>query len=671
MRTKVTLVLIFLNVALFFFIFKFERTWRTEAASLETRRRVLGPEAADIRSLDITHHATNSTFKLVRNRDTWFLTAPLDWPANPHAASSIVQELQLLKNETSFSVSDLALNRQTLADYGLEKPKLSVAFTSGDPVGSAGAPRPAMRLEIGDTTGDGKRLYVLSPDHQRIHVVNRSLIETLSVPLEQLRAETLLSVRVFEARSLSIQTASADPSRPGATGVRVRIRRDATRWTFETPVIARASKTAVELTINELNALQPKTFEPTPRPAALPSAAPRLRIMIEGNNRHETLFLGDAVPSSPAAGASDTAPATAGTSGAAKPEEYYAQLDGRDALFTVVIPPALLDSLRMAQESLREKRILDFDPGTVSAITIAAPIQPNQAPITLQRLEAAPGQAREADQAWQIVHRSDGAQSPQTSPGETPAVRRLLERLTLLSAEQFKSDAPTSADLEDWGFNRPLRQVTLAFAGNTPALDLRLGTDSARSTTYARVGTMSEPGASIYTVNSDILTALDLSPDVWRNRAVGEPLPASSRVAALKLTDLTENRALAEITLNAAGDPTAPVRDPKAVAIVVAALRNLRAKDFVAGGFADRVAVANDAPWRFQLDASITSPGLAGLEQTRTFTLLLSERLGGVVQYAGSKELDSIFSLDQGLIDALWSLAYGGRDPGPPAAKKP
>ena len=39
MRTKVTLVLIFLNVALFFFIFKFERNWRTEAASKEARRR--------------------------------------------------------------------------------------------------------------------------------------------------------------------------------------------------------------------------------------------------------------------------------------------------------------------------------------------------------------------------------------------------------------------------------------------------------------------------------------------------------------------------------------------------------------------------------------------------------------------------------------------------------
>ena len=34
MRTKVTLVLLFLNVVLFFFIFHFERDWRTERGEL-------------------------------------------------------------------------------------------------------------------------------------------------------------------------------------------------------------------------------------------------------------------------------------------------------------------------------------------------------------------------------------------------------------------------------------------------------------------------------------------------------------------------------------------------------------------------------------------------------------------------------------------------------------
>ena len=41
MRTKVTLVLIFLNAVLFLVIFRFERSWRTESVAREVRRRVL------------------------------------------------------------------------------------------------------------------------------------------------------------------------------------------------------------------------------------------------------------------------------------------------------------------------------------------------------------------------------------------------------------------------------------------------------------------------------------------------------------------------------------------------------------------------------------------------------------------------------------------------------
>ena len=90
MRTKVTLALLFLNVALFFFIFRFEREWRTEAASREARRLVLGPETANIRTLELTPPAGGG-FALARERDAWFLTRPLDrWPANPHAVNAIL-----------------------------------------------------------------------------------------------------------------------------------------------------------------------------------------------------------------------------------------------------------------------------------------------------------------------------------------------------------------------------------------------------------------------------------------------------------------------------------------------------------------------------------------------------------------------------------------------------
>ena len=667
MRTKVTLVLIFLNVALFFFIFKFERNWRTEAASREARRRVLGPEAADIRSLEVTSTAVGGSFSLERTRDTWFLTKPLDWPANPHAASTIVHELQLLEHETAFAVADLPKNNLSLADYGLEKPKIIVTFSSRDPAVPGGAPRPTTELRIGDTTKDGKRLYVLSPDRQRVHIVNRSLVDSLSIPLEQLRADTLLSVRVFEARSLRVvQTASADPARGGtpAPGMRVTVRRDGTRWTFEAPHTARASKTAVELVINELNALRAKSF---PSAAPSPAAAPVLRITIEGNNRHETFFIGEPVTAAATALSRPTEPrGEPAASPALITTEYYAQLEGRNAIFTVAMSPQLLDALRNAQTALRETRILEFDASAVTKIELSSPMQPNQALLTLQRLEPPPGQAANVAPPWQIVRRGDGAQGPQTLPADRGAVQRLLEQLSLLSAKTFKSDAPTGADLEEWGFNRPSREIALTLAGSTTPLVLRIGTDANRSAFYARVGTPTDAGTSIYQISPEIEQYLQLSPPAWRDRAVTEPLPATARINAFKLTDLESKQVLFETAVDATGEPSTAPRDPKAVKDVITALRALRAKEFVPGGFAERITAAGDErPWRFQLDAAITLPGAAGAEQARTLTLFFTERLGGTQMFAGSKELDTVFSLEQPLVDALWSLAYGSRDPGP------
>ena len=96
----------------------------------EARRRVLGPESVNIQSLEIA--TAGRTVRLVKHGEVWSLTQPLDWPANPLAVSGIVQDLALLEQKASFNVADLANNKLSLADYGLDKPKLTVVFTSGE-----------------------------------------------------------------------------------------------------------------------------------------------------------------------------------------------------------------------------------------------------------------------------------------------------------------------------------------------------------------------------------------------------------------------------------------------------------------------------------------------------------------------------------------------------------
>ena len=627
MRSKVTLVLLFLNVALFFFIFYFERDWRIERASQEARRRVLGAEASNIRRLEVTGTSPGSSFSLERRGDAWFLTRPVDWPANPNAVSRILNELQFLEHETSFSTRDLEKNGLKLADYGLDQPRLTLSFTSGDE-GSSGTPAAQTTvLRIGDTTNVGGHLYLLSSDGEKIHVVSRSLADSLSIPFDQLRSDVLFTIQVFEAQSLNLQTAA--PS-----SVRVRLDRDrqSGRWLFRTPVNARAAKNATELAINALDALRVKTFVLQNPPATAPSAAPLLRVTIEGNNRHETLFVG----------------ARSGGD-----DDYLAQLEDRRAVFTVSIPPALMETLKNAADDLRDRHILDFDATAVTSIALSALNQPE---LALQRLEAAAG-GHGAD--WQIIRRGGAAQASQALSADPAAVQRLLDQLETLSALRFQSDAPTNADIEDWGFNRPEREITLTLGGTPPTqVTLQIGLPTKReNVAYARIAGL----PTVYAVEPDILRDTSASPLAWRDRLLGS-LPASARITSLTLSNVGDNSFIYSHKL-ADGETwdaalvaeTAPRRE--AVTSLLSQLRTLRAATFVQDGFPDKVFAAGEVrSWKYRLDAAVSLPGGAGSWQVNTMTLWFAERTGGAEQFAGSKDFGVVFTIEQPLLDALFRL---------------
>jgi hypothetical protein len=619
MRSKVTLVLLFLNVALFFFIFYFERDWRIEHRSNEARHRVLGLEAADIRSLEVTGTAAGSSFSLQRRGDAWYLTKPVDWPANPVAVSHILNELQALEDVASFSTRDLEKNGQKLSDYGLDQPKLTLTFSSGE----EGPTARTTVLRIGDTTKVGDHPYLLSSDGGKIHVVSRSLADSLSLPFDQLRSDVIFVIPAFEARSLNLQTAS--PS-----NVRVRVDKEGSRWLFRTPVNARAAKNATDLTINALDALRVKAFVLQNPPATAPEAAPALRVTLEGNNRHETLFVG----------------ASSGDN------DYFAQLEDRNAIFTVTIAPELMTLLRNSADELRDRHILDFDATAVSSIALSALNQPE---IALQRLESSAGGH---DAGWQIIRRGGGAQPSQTLAADAAAVQRLLGQLETLSAVRFQSDAPTNADIEEWGFNRPEREITLTLGGTSATqVTLQIGLPTKReNVAYARIAGL----PSVYAVEPDILRDTSASPLAWRERTL-ETLPASARITSLTLANVADNAVIyshkiadGETWDTALASETAPRKE--AILTILGQLRSLRAASFAPqDGFPEKVFAAGEMrPWKYRLDATVSLPGGAG--QVNTMTLWFAERTGGAEQLAGSKDFGAVFAIEQPLLDALFAL---------------
>ena len=568
--------------------------------------------------------------------------------------------------------------RQRVAD-----PTLILEFTSSGR---------AYTLKIGDTTTVGNRLYVLSPDGARIHVVGRSLAEAVGLPLDTLRAASIFSVPVFEVRSLNVQTAAP-------ANLKVRLRRDAAaRWAFEAPINARASKAAVEVTINAVNALTAKNFL-EPRDTDLDRAglnSPSLRITLEGNARRETLLLGNPtdLPGNPAErGVSGTNPTPAVAGNGAT--EYFAKIEDKAVVFSTVVPKELLDVLRSAQEELRDPRVLDFEPATVTALTIVAPGQPE---LTLQKLEGGPG--------WQAVVRVSGA-APQSIAADPGVVTALLQKVAALAAREarpgspkFLSDAPSATDLEHWGFNRPERALTLNLStgglpGNPAARGVSgtntgpaaagNGADLSSSLTLQVGVSPDKPGEAfarvtnapfVYQILPDILDDTPALARHYRLRVLRE-LPEAARITSLRLSALPADTLLFGVNNEVALTPETlateiiPEKARTLLTTLLAQLRTLRVKAYTAGTFTPEHAetATGPQPWKYRLDADTTLPGAAA---SATTTLWFTDRLGGSTMLAGTADLGGvIFEVTQEMLDTIFALTYTEKtDPGPPVPGK-
>jgi hypothetical protein len=635
MRTKVTLVLIFLNVVLFFYIFEYERKFAIEQDLMVMRKRVYGPEIASIDSFTRIERA-GPTVHVEKRGEQWWLTQPHEWPANLNAIERILNELQLLDHETSFKVSDLANTEgRSLADYGLADPALTFVFTSGGKT---------YTTKVGDDTKTGSRLYLLSPDGTRIHVVSRALADTLEMSIDTLRSPSIFTVPVFEVRSLGLQSAAP-------ANLKVRLRREGERWSFETPILARANTKRVESAIGGLNDLRAKRFlEPREIDADRAGlTSPTLRVTLEGNARRETLLIGGTVGGDVASG------------------DYYAKVEDKSAIFTVSLPATLLDDLRNAQEKLRDPHVLELDTRTVTAITLTAPGQPD---LGIQRLEVPQG-----TEAWQLVTRTANGQAPQTLAGDSAMVTGLLQELQRLEARKFLSDAPSASDLENWGFNRPERELSInvGSGGAASTITLQIGVKpDDRTVAFARVAN----APFVYEVDPEILEATPVLATHFRQRLL-RTLPVGASVRGLSLTELGAAQPIYahqlatgisswDIPLSVEND-----RRRRALTGLLNQVRSLQARRFLSNSFnADHAETdTGPQPWKYRLDVTLALTGGGGSSQVSTSTLLLTERLGGSTQIAGTSEFGGVtFEVTPELLDSVFALAYADKqDPGPPA----
>ena len=618
MRFKFTIFLLALNAISFGLIAYLNHQARQIEPSTGGLSGQIGRELIDADRIELHGRGIETPRILEREGSTWYLLEPMQWSANYFAINRILNQLQFLEEEASFPVDDIEKTGQSLADYGLENPLLRIVIAEGEE---------SISLSIGTLTEIGNNVYLLGPDEREIFVVDRQVIDGLLVDLNDLRTREIFDIPVFEVDALGLQIRSENTA--DGSSLKVRLARNNGAWTFEAPLAAKADPTLVDNTINTLTAAKVGRFIETEQSNLILQGLenPFMQVTIHGNKRRQSLIVGNLDPNSQGA------------------PQYFAKLENNPAIFTVLARP--FDILREAQEALRERNFMNFDPSKLSTINISE----NGRKIRLQKLET-------GENDWQVLESNDENEI-QPYRADPAIMDSLLKNLSTLRASGFTADAPTASDNENYGFNNPRRVVTLSFSEGDPLTLMLAHPEGREDVLYAKTNLAD----FIFKVERHAtLRMIPLNTHYYRNRLL-DILPAAARISALKLTNLEKNEVIFDYILgqeNISWGSLIEEFDTEhgdQIRVLLDAIRRFEVKSYLIDSYTEAYPVdeENSLPWIFQLSATIQLPG-GETDRTETREYVLTERLSGTVQVAGSKQYNTIFEIPQPLIEALYEL---------------
>ncbi len=616
MRLKITLTLLVILLGLLTFIFYVD-PWKDRLEINPNDSNALGALAVDIDYLRISNRDSNRSLTLERLENGWMLTEPYRWPANAFAVERILTQLQFLDTKVSFDTDRLIQAGSVLSDYGLAPPELTLEFGSQGNRDTVG---------VGHATEVGEHLYLLSSDRSKIHVVDRSLVDSLSIDIEDLRNPRIFRSSIFEVDSWNLQLSPAN-------NLRTRVTKNDEQWVLETPIRARADTLEVNTLLGKMLELKSlRILQPTPVDLALYGLEePFLRIAMESDQTREALEIGNPVEPE-------------------QPSIRYAKLENRPTVFEMEID--YLPEVENAQTNLRDRRVFEIDTEFASSVSFE---RGGTEVFSLQKLE--PDESKTDE--WEILI-PDEEQGLQRQKGSSQAVETALEWLNQIKAvatsstSGFIHDAPTAADLESYGLEFPEFSISVTSdrlkdkeeTMQAPKAETLLIGDPNREDRSTRYVKLAEADF-VYLVSNDIL---EMVPDLafrYNDRQLFD-FPDDAIVNRLTITRLSNGETILDSAIDQGNLPMD----------LISVLTPLTIKSYLYDNYTSNVTIAGKRQsWAYLLKATYQWTN-AEEGQTETAELYISELTGGPFLVGGSIDVGAVFEFEQTFIDAFSSAVF-------------
>ena len=615
MRKK-TIALVVVNLLLFSVVFHYLQRDQRRGVQKQNDRELFVTTFKNVQEISILG-GSNDNVVLKHKSGKWFLERPLPWPADEHAVYSILNRLRWIKADPLFRMEEIVAEGTSLQQYGLANPALILRATG---------PQGSLELRFGRETPNQEYLYALEPESNQVFAVDKHLVFDLKQPVEKLMAKRIFAhLGAKEIRSLTILV-NQDNSISKTTISRTNEEDDT--WGFVTPIETSANSRLVKGLINQLLPGQVRRFVmdvQQSKSIAEKLDKPHISITLQGDYKSAILEASELIEEGVDKGL------------------RYARLAGTSTVFAT--SNALFEQLTDAQLSLREKRFVHFAKETIDSIEITK----GSRKILLHLLEQ--------DQ-WRVFERIAGTEIVQYE-ADPKIIGNLLTTLGETEAVTFVSDAPVEKDLNSTGLLPAKMTVKLSQKSGDVSI-LLLGNTREDGLLYAK----SQRERFVYAISDSLLETVVLNSLYYRKRSLA-PLPLGATIQKIAVRDLEKNAILTELP-----EPEMlaklPLEDEIAIrtAQLTEFIREFQVKEYLDGDFHRDGFQFEDSrvPWRFELIAEIALPGGDG-NVTESRSYMFTERTGGTTQLGGTATPNTLFKLDQRMIDVLQDIAENTNPP--------
>lgn len=335
MSWKPTLWLLTILVLTGVFILVFEKGAEPAPRSIPVDMPLVHVSQGAVTRLSIAT-GTGSVECVRRDGGEWFLTRPVEMRASRAKVDRLIEAIATMRRQEVVDSGRREKRGLTLASFGLESPRARYVV---------GGELRADEILLGDSAPLGELVYVQLNGGSDVIGVTCKLAELFPVDLDGLRDHAVFPDSIRQAARVELKHAGGF--------LQLAMREGA--WRIQQPFDARADGTRVERLLQSLGGLTIKDFsggsvlaDPSAYGLGVDEAALQISLWIEG--RREPLVL------------------TVGKARQDDPSLLYAKISDMAAICSISKDVLSLQTVKAT--SLRDRRLCEADPATITAITL-------------------------------------------------------------------------------------------------------------------------------------------------------------------------------------------------------------------------------------------------------------------------------------------------------------